>query len=122
MNFSAQKQQIKPPERGSFPLDHAGECKPFKEAFLACMKEHGSEHINCKPLSKQYLQCRMDRGLMARDDLAKVGFGDDDTKDTRGSRVVTEGQRESAGFVAGLHIEERKSLNPFRWTPRGGGH
>lgn len=72
-------QQVTPPERGSFPLDHQGECKALKEQFLACLKAHGNEHVNCKAISKLYLECRMDRGLMARDDLAKVGFGHDVT-------------------------------------------
>lgn len=118
MNFSAPKQKITAPERGSFPLDHGGECKPLKTEFLACLKTHGNEHINCKAISKRYLECRMNKGLMARDDLKNVGFSDDDAP----PRVSTEGQRESAGFVAGLHIEQKASILPFRSAPRGGGH
>mmetsp|Transcript_29584 Transcript_29584/g.90521 ORF Transcript_29584/g.90521 Transcript_29584/m.90521 type:complete len:123 (-) Transcript_29584:211-579(-) len=121
MNFSAPKQQITPPERGSFPLDHGGECKPLKEEFMACLKAHGNEHVKCKALSKHYLECRMERGLMKKDDLANVGFGDDDGAKAA-PRVVTEGQREQGGFVAGTHIQERSSWFPWRWTPRGGGH
>jgi len=34
MNFSAPKQQVKPPERGSFPLDHGGECKPLMKELM----------------------------------------------------------------------------------------
>jgi cytochrome c oxidase assembly protein subunit 19 len=73
----------RPPEKGSFPLDHYGECKPFMkasgwcvtrfdyggthvlvlllQAFLACMKEHEGTHIECKHLSAEYLKCRMDK-------------------------------------------------------------
>ncbi|EGB07199.1 hypothetical protein AURANDRAFT_17897, partial [Aureococcus anophagefferens] len=66
MNFSGAKSQSTPPERGSFPLDHGGECKALKTKFIACLKAEGSEHVACKQLSKAYLECRMDRGLMAR--------------------------------------------------------
>ena len=61
----------------------------------------------------------MDRGLMARDDLKNVGFGD---ARRDGARVSTEGAREAAGFVAGLHVEGRKSVLPFRGPREGGGH
>ena len=77
-----------PPARGSFPLDHAGECKPHMTAFLACMRaqteaatggaqrggEAAAAHAGCKELSKAYLQCRMQRGLMAPEDLDSLGF------------------------------------------------
>ena len=43
-----------------------GECKPLKVEFLKCLKSQGSEHIACKTISNRYLECRMDRGLMAR--------------------------------------------------------
>lgn len=77
--------QITPPAKGSFPLDHDGECKPLKVEFLDCLKEHGNEHINCKSISKRYLECRMNAGLMARDDLANVGFAREDTEKKRSS-------------------------------------
>ena len=41
---------------------------------------------------------------------------------TRGNRVDHEGVRESGGFVAGLHIDERKSILPFRGPAGKGGH
>ena len=76
-----------PPARGSFPLDHAGECKAHMTAFLACMLaqtagaagarrggETAAAHADCKELSKEYLQCRMQRGLMAAEDLDTLGF------------------------------------------------
>mmetsp|Transcript_20347 Transcript_20347/g.26366 ORF Transcript_20347/g.26366 Transcript_20347/m.26366 type:complete len:123 (+) Transcript_20347:102-470(+) len=122
MNFSAPKQKITPPERGSFPLDHGGECKPFAQEFMACLKSHGNEHVNCKQLSKKYLECRQNRGLMACDDLSQVGFGDSNIQESREKRIVLEGKKEEQGFVAGMHIEQRSSWLPFRWTPRGGGH
>mmetsp|Transcript_20609 Transcript_20609/g.61461 ORF Transcript_20609/g.61461 Transcript_20609/m.61461 type:complete len:120 (-) Transcript_20609:269-628(-) len=119
MNFSASKSQSQPPERGSFPLDHGKECTPLKKEFLACLKAHGNEHVACRALSQRYIECRMDRGLMARDDLKNVGFGN---KAPGAARVVIEGERETKGFVAGTHLEERKSILPFRPGQKGGGH
>jgi cytochrome c oxidase assembly protein subunit 19 len=72
MNFSTAKQTIKPPQRGIFPLDHDSECKPYKEKYLSCLKDVNDKHHLCRELSKEYLQCRMDRNLMASEDLDKV--------------------------------------------------
>jgi cytochrome c oxidase assembly protein subunit 19 len=48
-----------PPDKGSFPLDHFGECRPFQADYLACVKESGAKAANCKPIMKLYLECRM---------------------------------------------------------------
>ncbi|KAL7628255.1 Cytochrome c oxidase assembly protein cox19 [Parahypoxylon ruwenzoriense] len=66
-----------PPERGSFPLDHDGECKAVMTQYLSCMKKaRGVNDPECRNLAKSYLSCRMDRNLMARDDFKNLGFGD----------------------------------------------
>ena len=74
MNFSSAKQTIKPPQRGIFPLDHDAECKPFKEKYLNCLKNEADKHHLCRDFSKEYLQCRMDRNLMASEDLDRVRY------------------------------------------------
>ncbi|KAG6016274.1 hypothetical protein E4U43_008085 [Claviceps pusilla] len=64
-----------PPQRGSFPLDHDGECKHVMNNYLACMKKvRGLNDDECRNLAKTYLSCRMDRNLMARDDFKNLGF------------------------------------------------
>ncbi|KAH3941634.1 hypothetical protein HBH53_199560 [Parastagonospora nodorum] len=71
-------QKPNPPERGSFPLDHDGECKDIMLSYLRCIKSHrGSNDPECRNLSKSYLSCRMDRNLMAPDSFKNLGFGDD---------------------------------------------
>lgn len=72
MNFSSSKQWVKPPQRGIFPLDHDRECKEYMETYLACLKREQQQHNKCRELSKDYLQCRMDRQLMAKEDLNNV--------------------------------------------------
>ncbi|KAL9050608.1 MAG: hypothetical protein Q9162_006530 [Coniocarpon cinnabarinum] len=64
-----------PPERGSFPLDHDGECKQQMSLYLSCLKRtRGVNQEECRELSKSYLQCRMDRNLMAKDEMRNLGF------------------------------------------------
>ncbi|NXN93373.1 COX19 protein, partial [Rhinopomastus cyanomelas] len=80
MNFSTKTFKPRPPDKGAFPLDHFGECSAFKERFMKCLRESGYESSACRPLSKAYLECRMDRQvlpqLMANEPLEKLGFKD----------------------------------------------
>ncbi|KAM0750284.1 hypothetical protein T439DRAFT_326240 [Meredithblackwellia eburnea MCA 4105] len=66
----------KPPDRGSFPLDHDGECKEYMKRYLNCMKTAKSQSTDCRQLSKEYLGCRMDKGLMERVSWEDLGFQD----------------------------------------------
>ncbi|KAI0846923.1 hypothetical protein F5Y00DRAFT_242870 [Daldinia vernicosa] len=64
-----------PPQRGSFPLDHDGECKAVMTKYLSCIKKvKGVNDEECRNLAKTYLSCRMDRNLMAKDDFKNLGF------------------------------------------------
>ena len=74
MSFSSGKQHVKPPQRGIFPLDHDSECKPAMEKYLECLKQERDLHYKCRDLSKEYLQCRMERQLMAQEDLNNVSM------------------------------------------------
>ncbi|XP_024619318.1 cytochrome c oxidase assembly protein COX19 [Neophocaena asiaeorientalis asiaeorientalis] len=76
MNFGSKSFQPRPPDKGSFPLDHFGECKGFKERFLKCLRDNHFENASCRNESKEYLECRMERQLMAPEPLEKLGFGD----------------------------------------------
>jgi hypothetical protein len=67
-----------PPDRGSFPLDHEGrtlhldghktltrhslgECKAFMTTYLQCLSKNKNDSTPCRPLNKEYLECRMSR-------------------------------------------------------------
>ncbi|KAH8090479.1 hypothetical protein HD553DRAFT_302524 [Filobasidium floriforme] len=67
--------KLTPPQRGSFPLDHDGECKEVMKAYLKCLKENASNNGKCRALSKDYLECRMSNNLMERDDFHNLGLG-----------------------------------------------
>ncbi|KDQ14912.1 hypothetical protein BOTBODRAFT_32278 [Botryobasidium botryosum FD-172 SS1] len=67
---------VLPPERGSFPLDHEGECQLAMKTYLKCLRSNGNDNGKCRELSKAYLDCRMNRGLMERDEWKNLGFAD----------------------------------------------
>ncbi|PUU76713.1 hypothetical protein B9Z19DRAFT_1087746 [Tuber borchii] len=91
-----------PPERGSFPLDHDGECKPVMQDYLACLKKvRGTNAHECRLLAKAYLKCRMDHNLMAQDEFRNLGFQDDAEK-----RVETGGEGGKIGTGNSSRLEE----------------
>ncbi|KAG8509971.1 Cytochrome c oxidase assembly protein COX19, partial [Galemys pyrenaicus] len=61
MNFGSKSFQPRAPDKGSFPLDHFGECKSFKEKFMKCLRDKNFENALCRNESKEYLECRMER-------------------------------------------------------------
>lgn len=68
----------RPPDKGSFPLDHEGECKSFMKKYMACLKKSHYDTGLCRSESKAYLQCRMEKELMMQEDFKKLGFHDHD--------------------------------------------
>ena len=65
-----------PPEKGSFPLDHLGECTKLKETYMQCLKENSGKNSACRVASRDYLVCRMDNELMAKESMARLGYAD----------------------------------------------
>lgn len=71
------------------------------------MKQHQGQHIECKALSKKYLECRMNKGLMQEEELEQLGFHEEAMKKTE--RVtMNEGRKEGEGFVAGLGVKRTR--------------
>ena len=64
------------PDKGSFPLDHDGECKKPYLQFMICLAEKDYKNSLCREESMAYLECRMKKGLMAQEDLNKLGYSD----------------------------------------------
>ncbi|KAJ0971792.1 hypothetical protein J5N97_019751 [Dioscorea zingiberensis] len=64
-----------PPEKGVFPLDHLHECDLEKKEYISCLKSSGYQSERCRHFSKKYLECRMERNLMAKQDMSELGFG-----------------------------------------------
>ncbi|XAR67691.1 hypothetical protein NMG60_11002561 [Bertholletia excelsa] len=64
-----------PPEKGVFPLDHMHLCDLEKKDYIDCLKSSGHKSEECRLLSKKYLECRMAKNLMAKQDMSELGFG-----------------------------------------------
>lgn len=65
-----------PPIYGSFPLDRSHECSCLAKLYIACIKMHGhsSSDEKCRELTRKYLQCRMDHGLMESQEMSMLGL------------------------------------------------
>ncbi|VDD79150.1 unnamed protein product [Mesocestoides corti] len=72
--FSNARIRVKPPEKGSFPLDHHGICRDMRELWTACMKENDWNSEKCRAESAAYLRCRIDNKLMKPDEIQRLGF------------------------------------------------
>eukprot|EP01113_Clastostelium_recurvatum_P040625 TRINITY_DN6334_c0_g1_i2.p1 TRINITY_DN6334_c0_g1~~TRINITY_DN6334_c0_g1_i2.p1 ORF type:complete len:105 (+),score=22.69 TRINITY_DN6334_c0_g1_i2:80-394(+) len=86
-----------PPEKGSFPLDHYGDCQEHMRAYMDCLATNRGTVAACNTAATQYLSCRMDKGLMAKEELAKLGYGKNETP-----ILVEPEKKENTGFVAGV--------------------
>lgn len=74
--FGSKVFKATPPEKGSFPLDHDGECKEFYLKYMVCLSSNSSDNSKCREQSKDYLDCRMKCGLMAKESWDALGFSD----------------------------------------------
>ena len=61
-------------------MDREGECKKFYAKYMLCLMENKNNASECKNESKDYLGCRMDKGLMARESWSKLGYADTEDK------------------------------------------
>uniref|UniRef100_A0A1J3DTJ9 Cytochrome c oxidase assembly protein COX19 n=1 Tax=Noccaea caerulescens TaxID=107243 RepID=A0A1J3DTJ9_NOCCA len=75
-----------PPEKGIFPLDHLHECDEEKKEYLGCLKTSAHKSEQCRHLSKKYLQCRMAKNLMAKQDMSELGFSGVKESDSTGDK------------------------------------
>eukprot|EP00741_Cyanophora_paradoxa_P008622 tig00001355_g8346.t1 len=87
-----------PPERGSFPLDHLQECAALTKAFLQCLQRNNGVQVRCREEAKKYFQCRMDNGLMAKEEFESLGFGKNESL----VDPAEESHKEAEGFVPGM--------------------
>ncbi|XP_060076515.1 cytochrome c oxidase assembly protein COX19-like [Ylistrum balloti] len=67
---------LRPPDKGSFPLDHEGECKNAMTKYMTCLKENQQDNGLCRVQAKEYLECRMNNNLMAKEAWSKLGYKD----------------------------------------------
>lgn len=101
MVFMSNSMKPVPPDKGSFPLDHKGQCKECMKTFISCLETNKLEHHKCKQLSKQYLECRMNKNLMQHEDLNDYGFNH---TVSFGAETI---KKEKVGFVGGLTVKPK---------------
>ncbi|KAM0034691.1 hypothetical protein Hdeb2414_s0015g00437831 [Helianthus debilis subsp. tardiflorus] len=70
-----------PPEKGVFPLDHLHLCDLEKKEYIGCLKTSGHKSEICRSFSKKYLECRMAKNLMAKQDMQELGFWKEDNSE-----------------------------------------
>lgn len=80
------------------------------QKYLECLKGEKQQHHKCRELSKDYLQCRMDNELMAKENLDEMGFSED-TRITEAKEY--DKSKEKEGYVAGKHIKGK--LTGWLW-------
>lgn len=105
--FGASRIQVIPPERGVFPLDHEGACKPAIKEYMSCLKKKSSDHFSCRELSRKYLECRMDKNLMEKENLDDLGLG---KLERTYKRVEYDYHRENNGCVGGMEVQGGKFI------------
>ena len=82
--------------------------------YLDCLQKNNFDHIPCRELTKQYLQCRMDsdNGLMAKEDLSNLGLGDDVKTSSYTKRIDVSNEKIKKGYIAGLDVRPGRT---FKW-------
>ncbi len=66
-----------PPDRGSFPLDHFNQCKDKMMTYMTCLADNKHDNSKCRQESKEYLACRMENDLMAKEEWSYLGYEDE---------------------------------------------
>jgi cytochrome c oxidase assembly protein subunit 19 len=92
----------KPPDKGSFPLDHFSECTELKAEYLRCLRENSYDNMSCRYLSKQYLECRMDRNLMKQEPMKSLGFQEEETAPKPARKRDKAQSKEDKGWTVGV--------------------
>lgn len=79
-------------------------------SYMRCLKTSSADRDSgkCRNHAKAYLECRMDNGLMQRDDFENLGLGDVDSANPKGAKARADivpgsapGGEGSAGGAAG---------------------
>mmetsp|Transcript_29302 Transcript_29302/g.39595 ORF Transcript_29302/g.39595 Transcript_29302/m.39595 type:complete len:136 (-) Transcript_29302:91-498(-) len=92
----------KPPDKGSFPLDHFSECSELKGEYLQCLKVHSYDNMSCRYLSKKYLECRMERNLMLTEPMKNLGFLEEESVPKAPRKREKTKSKEDSGWIVGL--------------------
>jgi cytochrome c oxidase assembly protein subunit 19 len=107
--------RAKPPDKGSFPIDHFNECTDIHDRYMRCLKRNKNDNMSCRYIAKEYLQCRMDHNLMAPESMDNLGFTQDDATEKAARRMIYRGNtdKEQEGWLSAKDaIEKRGWVKP----------
>ncbi len=109
-----------PPDKGSFPLDHFQECKRIHDEYMRCLKSNKNDNLSCRDCAKDYLQCRMDKGLMNKESMENLGFSDEDKRlaEERHQQVIARDSAHRKGRVEqgeGFVVAKESLHGPNAW-------
>ncbi|KAJ0680259.1 putative cysteine alpha-hairpin motif superfamily [Helianthus annuus] len=65
-------------------------CDQEKKEYISCLKTSGHKSEICRHLSKKYLECRMEKNLMAKQDMSELGFRTDDKSQESNMKIQDE--------------------------------
>ncbi|XP_065368388.1 cytochrome c oxidase assembly protein COX19 [Calliphora vicina] len=85
--FSQKKFTPTPPEKGSFPLDHESLCKKYYLLYMSCLRRSNDQNSECRREAQEYLDCRMKNQLMEQVEWSKLGFSEEDKKDSKTNKT-----------------------------------
>jgi cytochrome c oxidase assembly protein subunit 19 len=99
---------VSPPERGSFPIDHFKECTDIISKYLSCISKHELMPKRCQKLQVEYLNCRMENGLMDKETLENLGY-------TKKNSFESEIEQKKYLFQTFAKLKEEAEGNVNRW-------
>ncbi|KAF7626081.1 hypothetical protein Mgra_00009750 [Meloidogyne graminicola] len=110
-------QQITPPLKGSFPLDYDKECHLEMLKYMTCLNAEKGQNSACRDKARDYFKCRMDRGLMDKEEWDRLGYADV-IEETNNNEKTTKNQTPKLRKIRGgrdINIEEQKhTITDFR--------
>lgn len=99
---------VSAPEKGAFPLDHFKECSDIINSYMTCLSKHELMPKRCQKLQVDYLNCRMENGLMKKEALEDLGF-------TKQNSYESEIEEKRALFIKYSQLQEEARLNVQSW-------
>jgi len=66
--------QVFAPLKGSFPIDHFKECDEYYKNYMDCIKSNSGASTKCRNETKEYMECRMNKDLMEKQELKNLGL------------------------------------------------
>lgn len=109
---------VNAPDKGSFPLDHFRECEREAEEYRLCLAEAAGIPKKCKEQAQKYLECRMDKGLMAKQSVEQLGFIPESTMEFEEKSIIEMYQkvdtimRESRERVWREYMQKKQRTQP----------